>query len=212
MQKTETDTSYRFWDRVSGWSKAETTANSTLVKHINSKFGTHIMPDDTVLDFGCGTGTITLRIARNANKVYGIDVSEGMLSRALLNLKNQRIDNATFTRITILHEMFKDDYFDVVTSFNVLQYIKNRKELFEEFYKLLKPQGSLIVAVPCFGEASTLSGLFVKFLRFIRIMPKTYFFSVGEFENEIRAAGFTIAESISLSNLPEKYIVAKKMV
>lgn len=73
---------YKFWDRVSGWSKAESAANSTLVKYINSKFGTHIMPDDTVLDYGCGTGTITLRIAQNTAKVYGVDVSEGMLKRA----------------------------------------------------------------------------------------------------------------------------------
>lgn len=210
MNKTKTDKSYKFWDRVSGWSKAESAANSTLVRCINNKFGIHIMPDDTVLDFGCGTGTITLRIAQNAKKVYGVDVSGGMLKRALQNLKNQNIDNAAFIKITTLEEMFQDDFFQVITIFNVLQYIENRKELLKQFYKLLKPQGVLIVAVPCFGGMNTSSALVVKFLRLVRIMPETYFFSVDEIEKEITDTGFTIIESINLSNLPEKYIIARK--
>lgn len=212
MHKTKEDISYKFWDRVSGWSKAESAANSTLVKCLNHKIGTLIMPGDTVLDFGCGTGTITLRIARNANKVYGVDVSEGMLKRAQQNLKNQHIDNADFTKITSLNEMFKDDFFQVTTTFNVLQYIENRKELFSQFYKLLKTQGTLIVAVPCFGDTNSFSMLLVKFLRFVRIMPETYFFSVDEIEKEITSTGFTIIESINLSDLPEKFIVARKIL
>ena len=211
MNKTKIDTSYKFWDRVSGWSKAESAANSTLVKCINGKFGIHIMPDDTVLDYGCGTGTITLQIARNARKVYGVDVSEGMLKRAQQNLKNQNTDNATFMKITTLNEMFQDDSLHVITSFNVLQYIENRKKIFNQFYKQLKSQGKLIIAVPCFGEINSFSALFVKFLRFIRIMPKTYFFSSNEIEKEITDSGLTIVESINLSNLPEKCIVARKM-
>lgn len=211
MNRTNVDTSYKFWDRVSGWSKAESAANSTLVKCIKSKFGIHIMPDDTVLDYGCGTGTITLQIARNANKVYGVDISEGMLRRAQQNLKNQNIDNATFMKITTLNEMFRDNSFQVIAILNVVQYIENRKRIFNQFYHLLKPQGKLIIAVPCFGGMSSFSALLVKFLRFVRIMPTTYFFSSDEIEKEITDSGLTIIESINLSNLPEKFIVARKM-
>ncbi len=168
------------------------------------------MPDDTVLDFGCGTGTITLRIARDANKVYGVDISEGMLKRAQLNLKNQSIDNAEFIKITVLNEMFQTDSFQIVTIFNVLQYIENRKELLDQLYRLLKYQGLLIASVPCLGEMNHFSALLVKFLRFVRIMPETYFFSIDEIEKEITAAGLTMVESITLSDLPEKFIVARK--
>jgi len=212
MYGIKKEKSYRFWDRVSGWSKAESAANSTLVKYINDRFGIHIMPCDTVLDFGCGTGMITLRIARNTNKAYGVDVSEGMLERAQQNLENQNIDNASFIKITVLDEMFPNNYFQVVTTFNVLQYVENRKELLEQFYSLLRPQGILMVAVPCFGEMNTLSALYVKFLRFVRIMPETYFFSVDEIEKEITGAGLTIVENINLTNLPERFIIARKVL
>lgn len=207
----EKDKSYKFWDRVSGWSQAESAANSALVKCINSKFGIHIKLDDTVLDFGCGTGTITLRIARSANKVYGVDISGGMLKRAELNRENQNIDNASFIKITTLDEMFHDVSFQVITTFNVLQYIENRNALFKQFYKLLEPQGTLIVAVPCFGSMNSLSVLLVKLLRFIRIMPETYYFSIDEIEKEITGAGLSIIERINLSDLPERLIVARKM-
>lgn len=207
----EKNRSYKFWDRVSGWSKAESAANYVLVKCISSKFGILIKPDDTVLDFGCGTGTITLRIARNANKVCGVDISGGMLRRAQLNLKNQNIDNASFIKITTLDDMFHNDSFQIVTTFNVLQYIENRKALFQRFYKLLEPKGTLIVTVPCFGNTNSFSILLVKLLRFVRIMPETYYFSIDEIEKEITGAGLSIVESINLSDLPERLIVARKV-
>lgn len=211
MKMTKTDTSYKFWDRVSGWSKAETAANSTLVKCVNSKMGTHFMPGDTVLDFGCGTGTITLRIARHTDKVYGVDISGGMLKRAQQNRKDQHADNAVFMKLTALDEMFQDNFFQVVTIFNVLQYIDNRQKIFNQAYSLLQPKGKLIIAVPCFGEMNSFSALLVSFLRFVHIMPKTYFFSSKQIEKEIIDSGFSILESFDLTNLPEKFIVAVKM-
>lgn len=209
--KTKSDKSYKFWDRVSGWSKAESAANSTLVKCVNRKFGVHIMPNDTVLDFGCGTGTITLQISKYAAKVYGVDISGGMLKRAQQNLLNQNINNTTFTKIIAFDEMFENNSFDVITSFNVLQYVENREELFKQFYKLLKPQGKLLVAIPCFGDTNSFSFQLIKFLRFVNIMPETYHFSVDEIQKEITDTGLTIIESINLSDLPEKFIVAKKL-
>lgn len=210
MKKTKADKSHQFWDRVSGWSKAENTANSTLVKHLNRTFGVHILPQDNVLDFGCGTGTITLQIARNASKVYGVDISGGMLKRAQQKLENQQIKNAVFTKTTALEEMFRDNSFQVITCFDVLQYLENREELFKQFHKLLKPQGTLIVAAPCLGDTNSFSVLLVKFLRFVRIRPETYYFSINEIEKEITNIGFTLVESINLSNLPERFIVARK--
>lgn len=107
--------------------------------------------------------------------------------------------------------MFQDDFFNVITTFNVFQYIENRNELFNQFYELLRPQGLLIVAVPCFGGMNSLSAFFVKFLRFVRIMPETYFFNEDEIEKEIIDIGFNIIESINLSSLPEKFIIARKI-
>ena len=76
---------------------------------------------------------------------------------------------------------------------------------------MLKHNGTLIIAVPCFGDAKTLSGLFVKLLRAFRIMPITYFFGADRIESEISEAGLTVIESTDLTGLPEKLIVAIKL-
>lgn len=212
MNKKEKDKTYRYWNRVAGWSKAETAANSPLINCLSHQFGTYLMPEDTVLDYGCGTGSITLQIARNVNKVYGADISEEMLKRARQNQKDQNIKNTTFHNITTQEELFPSEYFQVATVFNVLQYVDNRKELFNRFYGLLKPEGVLLIAVPCFKEMNRLSRLYVKFLRIIRIMPEIYFFDSDEIKEEITGAGFRIVEHIQISPLPDRLIIAVKTI
>jgi SAM-dependent methyltransferase len=53
-------------------------------------------PDDTVLDLGAGTGAIALRLAPNAGRVVGRDVSEGMMDRAREKAQEQGIENVEF--------------------------------------------------------------------------------------------------------------------
>ena len=150
-------------------------------------------------------------MARFAGTVCGVDVSTGMLKRAQQHFENQNLANTAFLEISALDEMFPEAAFQVVTSFNMLQYVENRGELFLHFNRLLESGGTLMIAVPCFGDATALSTSYVKFLRFVRIMPETCFFRVGEIENEIEGAGFAVVESIDMSGLPEKLIVAKKL-
>lgn len=49
-----------------------------VVEHARDALGT----DDVVLDLGTGTGAIALRLADDAGRVVGRDVSEGMLAEA----------------------------------------------------------------------------------------------------------------------------------
>lgn len=39
----------------------------------------NITAEDTVLDFGCGTGGIALKLAGHCRKVIGVDISQSML-------------------------------------------------------------------------------------------------------------------------------------
>lgn len=49
--------------------------------------------NDTVLDIGCGEGTITRKIAKKAKSVTGIDKSELMLEELNKKAEEERIDN-----------------------------------------------------------------------------------------------------------------------
>lgn len=52
--------------------------------------------NETVWDLYCGTGTITLSLARNARRVYGVEIVEDAIKDAVINAEENGIDNAVF--------------------------------------------------------------------------------------------------------------------
>ena len=95
-----------------------------------------------VIELGCGTGYFTKVIAKNAEQIFAIDISEGMLEiakRQLKDYKNISFHKADCKAITLL-----DKKFDTVLMFNLLHVIKNPFQALEESYRILKPKGKLI--------------------------------------------------------------------
>ena len=52
--------------------------------------------EETVFDAYCGTGTISLFLAKKAKKVYGVEIIEEAIENARENAKNNGIENAEF--------------------------------------------------------------------------------------------------------------------
>lgn len=95
---------------------------------------------ESVLDLGCGDGSITAQIAAllPEGEVLGIDVSEGMISAALPKERQ----NLTFRRIDI-NDLDFDEQFDVVFSNATLHWVKDHKRLLRNVCRSLRPGGLL---------------------------------------------------------------------
>jgi len=81
-------------------------------------------PTQQVIDVACGTGSLSIAIARKAKNVIGIDLSEDMIITARRGASKKGINNIQF-EIRDASEMsvYKDRQFDVaVTSMAVHQY------------------------------------------------------------------------------------------
>jgi len=92
-----------------------------------------------ILDFGSGFGITANYLAKN-NDVLAIEPdAETVEKRMCKNNYKQIIGN-----INQLKQQ-EDNSFDVVVCHNVLEYIKERKDIFQEFYRILKPNGIISI-------------------------------------------------------------------
>jgi ubiquinone/menaquinone biosynthesis C-methylase UbiE len=107
----------------------------------------HIQKGDHVLDVGCGIGIQALEMTKHVGaegKVIGTDLSAVMVdisrSRAAGSLLPPE-----FIVADALHQPFPDHSFDGVRSERVLMYIKDTNAVLQEFKRLLKPGGRLVI-------------------------------------------------------------------
>ena len=99
--------------------------------------------EKTLLDVGCGTGDF-LEIAKN-NSWIVVGVEPNEQARAIANSKT---NNSVFD---IQHlETLKENSFDVITLWHVLEHLPDLEMHVKLFKHLLKPNGTLVIAVPNF--------------------------------------------------------------
>lgn len=103
-----------------------------------------IKKDDFVLDVGSGTGNLAIKLENAGAVVYGIDYSsEG------IEIHKTKNASAKVSKHDITQRFpFNDQYFDKVVSNNVLYTIhpSKREFIFSEFYRVLKPNGLVVIA------------------------------------------------------------------
>lgn len=120
-----------------------------------------LKPGETVLDVGCGTGTLAIAAGRHvgsSGKVYGIDASPEMIARAgkKAGKAGQGIE---FRNASIEALPFQDAQFDVVLSTLILHHLPRqvRENGLREIRRVLKTGGRVLVVD--FGQSERPKGL-----------------------------------------------------
>jgi tRNA (cmo5U34)-methyltransferase len=102
--------------------------------------------DMDVLDFGCGTGLLTLALQPLVRSVTGADTSPGML-----DVLREKVRSQGFTSVeTILLDagapLSVTARFHLIVSSMALHHVANLAPLFERFYEQLHPGGRIALA------------------------------------------------------------------
>ncbi len=107
-----------------------------------------LRPGESVLDIGCGTGTLAIAAKRrvgSAGRVHGVDASLEMLARA--SKKANKVGVEVVFQSGIVEALpFPDGQFDAVLSTVMLHHLgrKARRQCAKEVRRVLKPGGRVL--------------------------------------------------------------------
>ena len=104
-----------------------------------------LLSDKEILDFGGGTGLLTLPLAKQAKSVTLVDISEKMLGQARLKAERQEIKNIQFLEQDLLENPLKQE-FDLIVVCRVLHHMPDLDATLSLFYQHLKEDGQLLLA------------------------------------------------------------------
>ncbi len=103
----------------------------------------HLRPGLRLLDFGCGSGTISVGLAKAIapGEMHGVDMEESLIELARSVAVSQGQDNAIFHVGDVTDLKFEDDFFDVAHCSTVLMYVPDTAAVLSEVKRVLKPGG-----------------------------------------------------------------------
>jgi ubiquinone/menaquinone biosynthesis C-methylase UbiE len=106
-----------------------------------------LSPGQTLLDVGCGPGTVTVDLARRLapGAVIGVDRSERVIEIARQDAAKAGADNVTFQVADAYSLPFADDSVDVAHAHQLLQHLGDPVAALRELRRVVRPGG--VVAV-----------------------------------------------------------------
>ncbi len=101
-------------------------------------------PGDTVLDIGVGTG-MTLRHYPRDITVVGMDLSGGMLNKAVKKIKSDGLTNCVLVQGDAMTPPFAEHSFDHIMITHVVSVVSDPAKLMAWAQRLVKPGGRVVV-------------------------------------------------------------------
>jgi len=205
----------KFWNRIANtYAKAPIKDQHTFNQTIDD-IKKHLMTNDKVLDYGCGTGTYSIAIGDNVKSIHAIDFSSKMVCIATGRAKDSNKTNIRFEHMTVFDDRLQPGSFDVVLAFNILHLQQNLDETLHRINELLKPGGRLISKTVCLGEKSALFSYLIfyviKPISKLGILPHIISFTFAELEASINKHQMQIIETKELpADTPTCFVVATK--
>lgn len=148
-QKRDFDKEAAQWDANPGRVKLANEVADAIIKEAG------LTREMTALDFGCGTGLVTLRLQPLVKSITGVDSSPGMINALEEKIEAQKLSNVHAQYVDFEKDGRIDGQFHLIVSSMVLHHVHDSAALFRQWYGLLLSGGEL-----CFSDLDSEDGSF----------------------------------------------------
>lgn len=157
-----------------------------------------------ILDAGCGVGDVASYVVQKSNsQVTGVDLLEFNIEEAQRRGEARGIstkldfhcgDYTTFVK--------SDNYFDAIYTMETMVHVKNTQKALDKFYKILKPNGKLVMFEYSYAGKDGMPGAAYSALTRVNrlaAMPGFQKFTHGKLESLLNERGYVAVESEDIS-------------
>jgi len=153
MTKSPEEHAARFDEKAEEYDEGGSPEHEACVDLVVGHARAALDGDDVVLDLGTGTGAIALRLAGDAGRVVGRDVSEGMLEQARRKATERDLENVTFDAGRFRAPNYDGEVDVVVSNFAMHHLADEEKRDAVEVIDDLDPDRFVLGDVMLFGAA-----------------------------------------------------------
>lgn len=146
----------RRWDgRADGWDDEVAPGLEAVINAVLD--AAQAQKGAVVVDLGCGTGALTLPLARAGAQVTGVDISPLMIDRLLEKAKSAGLDDLKGIVSSMERFALPPESVDLVVSNYALHHLRDRdkRALVTEIARWLRPGGRLVVGDMMFGRGGS---------------------------------------------------------
>jgi arsenite methyltransferase len=163
---------------------------------------------ETVIDLGSGGGLDCFLAAKKVGgtgKVIGVDMTPEMLDRARANLRKSKYKNVEFRLGEIENLPVADNMADVIISNCVINLSPNKQRVFDEAFRVLKPNGRLMISdIVLLKEIP--DAILKNVSAYIGCISGAE--KKNDYINQIKKAGFTNVQIVEETAMPVEALVS----
>lgn len=204
-------TSQTFWDGIARSYAARPIQNLDEHNRTVERAASYLTPEAEMLEVGCGTGTIALRLAERARYILAVDISDALLDIARDRAAAQGVETVDFAQHDVA--ALPPGQFDAVMSFNVLHLIRDIDAALAEMTARIRPGGVLVIKAGCLAETwqGRMLRPVIRAMRLVGKAPYVGFMGVHALESAIERQGLHIVEAENMGGkIVTRFVVARK--